>query len=117
MARLVLLLALLSGVPAFAGIVSRAAFLRAVIGVGITTSDNVAAISRFSTGNYAVQLISGCPQTLGAAFTSVSRGGVSCFGDFAAPDQITVECRDGNNAFTDLPDGTILNLDAYCATP
>lgn len=116
-AFLVAALLLLVGV-AHADVYRRAAFMRHVVGTGISTSTNVQWITNPSTGTYVVQLASGCEQALGVVNVTTSRADGACFGDFTAIDQITVTCRTAAaNALVNVPNGTIVVLVAYCAVP
>lgn len=115
-AFIVAILLLVAGVV-HADVSRRAAFLRAVIGTGISAQWNVASVTNPQTGTYAVTLTAGCSQALGIVSVNANRGDGSCFGDFTATNVITVTCRNTSNALTNIPNGTIVQLVAYCAVP
>lgn len=115
----VIAIALLVGV-AHAGVYGRAAFLRYVIGTGASSSDNVASVVKTpaTTGTYVVTLTRACSQALGVVNFAANRADGACFGDFTATNAITILCRRASdNALVDIPNGTIVQLVAYCAVP
>jgi hypothetical protein len=113
----IVFLLLLVGTVAYADVNSRAAFLRQVIGNGVSVRVNIASIANPSAGTYTLTLTNGCPQALGIVNVNANRGDGICFGDFTATNVITVTCRNSSNTLANIPNGTIVQLVAYCAVP
>lgn len=115
--RIIVVALLLVAGSVHADMTRRAAFLRQVIGNGVSVRSNVASIANPSAGTYTVTLTRGCEQALGVVSVNANRGDGICFGDFTATNVITVTCRNSSNTLANIPNGTIVQLVAYCAVP